>query len=319
MKKKQLTALALILLLLLTACSLNPGSKQDADDPAPPAVGEPQAPDVPDEPSQPEPPSQPDAPDVPEMEQPDAPDVPQPEEGDSEERVIHVSHKDVTLFSAGETFRFTVWDSDGKDPDACTYTSADPEVAAVDEGGGEVTAVAPGTTTVTVHAVFGEETQDFSCIVRCRWEDAEPVLPDDAPAAGTPSLQDFFATLQGQYEGLGAMMVMEGELLENYYPGLSSIAAVEEIYLQETMITMANVAVGMVRLSDSATADDVAAVKDVLQARIDTQAGGGAWYPASCETWEQGVITSAGNVVGLFVYPDEVQALADAFTETFGK
>lgn len=319
MKKKQLTALALILLLLLTACSLNPGGKQDADDPAPPAVGEPQAPDVPDEPSQPEPPSQPDAPDVPEMEQPDAPDVPQPEEGDSEERVIHVSHKDVTLFSAGETFRFTVWDSDGKDPDACTYTSADPEVAAVDEGGGEVTAVAPGTTTVTVHAVFGEETQDFSCIVRCRWEEAEPVLPDDAPAAGTPSLQDFFATLQGQYEGLGAMMVMEGELLENYYPGLSSIAAVEEIYLQETMITMANVAVGMVRLSDSATADDVAAVKDVLQARIDTQAGGGAWYPASCETWEQGVITSAGNVVGLFVYPDEVQALADAFTETFGK
>lgn len=229
----------------------------------------------------------------------------------------------MTLFSAGETFRFTVWDSDGKDPDACTYTSADPAVAAVDEAGGEVTAVAPGTTTVTVRAAFGEETQEFSCIVRCKWEDAEPVLPDDAPAqdapaADAPSLQDFFATLQGRYEGLGAMMVMEGELLENYYPGLSSIAAVEEIYLQETMITMANVAVGMVKLSDDATADDVAAVKDVLQDRIDTQAQGGAWYPASCETWEKGIITSAGNVVGLFVYPDEAQALADAFTETFG-
>lgn len=318
MRKKRLTALALALALLLSACSLNinvGGKDEDR-----PPVEEPQAPDAPAEPSQPAPPpqpSEPDGPDAPEAEQPDAPDDAEPEE--DKERVIHVSHRDVTLFSAGETFRFTVWDSDGKDPDACTYTSADPEVAAIDEGGGEVTAVAPGTTTVTVHAVFGEETQDFSCIVRCKWEDAEPVLPDDAPAAGTPSLQDFFATLQGQYEGLGAMMVMEGELLENYYPGLSAIAAVEEIYLQETMITMANVAVGMVRLSDSATADDVAAVKDVLQARIDTQASGGAWYPASCETWEQGIITSAGNVVGLFVYPDEAQALADAFTETFGK
>ena len=113
------------------------------------------------------------------------------------------------------------------------------------------------------------------------------------------------------------MAVIEGDLLENYYPGLSSIAAVEEIYIQETMITMANVAVGLVKLSDSATAEDILAVQAVFQNRIDTQANGGAWYPMSCETWEQAVTTSTSNVVGMFVYPDAAQAMADLFTESF--
>ncbi len=321
MKKTLTAALALLLALLLTACSLNISNlfNTSKDDPAPPPVEEPDPPAPPAEPTEPALPSQSEEPSIPEEEQPSTPDAPQPEEDDSEERVIRVSHEDVTLFSAGETFRFTVWDSNGDDPDTCTYTSADPAIASVDESGGEVTAVAPGTTTITVRAAYGEEEQEFSCIVRCRWEDAEPVLPDDAPAASAPSLQEFFATLQGQYEGLGAMMVMEGELLENYYPGLSSIAAVEEIYLQETMITTANVAVGLVKLSDSASSDDVAAVMDVLNARITTQAEGGAWYPASCETWRQGITTSASNYVGMFVYPSEAQAMADLFTQTFGK
>ena len=107
------------------------------------------------------------------------------------------------------------------------------------------------------------------------------------------------------------------ELLSNYYPGLDAIASVEEVYIQETMISISNVAVGLVKLSADASPDDVAAVQNILQARIDTQAGGGAWYPASCETWEQGVITSTSNVVGMFVYPDEAQTMADLFTETF--
>ena len=109
----------------------------------------------------------------------------------------------------------------------------------------------------------------------------------------------------------------EGELLENYYPGLSGIAAVEEILVQETMMSTANVAVGLVKLSDDATLEDVLAVQNIFQSRITTQAEGGAWYPASCETWENGVITSVSNCVGMFVYPESAQELADQFTETF--
>lgn len=331
--KKKIALLLALLLLSLTACSLTAGNKVAPDEPEdkdPPAASEPQDP-APAEPAEPEVPDAPAAP-----EDADAPvqdgepaDTPAPEEsGDGEQKsdepVIRASHTDVTLKSAGESFRFTVWSSEGKDPDSCTYTSADPAVAAVDEAGGKVTAVGPGTTTVTVHVEFGGEKQDFDCIVRCKWTEetgvGEPAEPSQPVSGGaeTPSLQEFFTTLQGSYEALGAMAVIEGDLLENYYPGLSGIAAVEEIYVQETMITMANVAVGLVKLSDDATADDVAAVQAVFQSRIDTQAAGGAWYPASCETWEQGVITSASNVVGMFVYPEDAQGMADLFTETFG-
>ena len=82
-------------------------------------------------------------------------------------------------------------------------------------------------------------------------------------------------------------------------------------------MTMANVAVGLVKLSGEATLDDVTAVTDVLNARITAQAEGGAWYPASCETWGQGVITSVSNYVGMFVYPEDAQDMADLFTDTF--
>lgn len=296
---------------LLVGTRTAPESSEDL-----PAATAPQEPDVPSEPGEPSESGEPG-----ESTQETEPTLPEEEKNDQEpapdERIIRVSHKDVTLFSAGETFRFTVWDDSGSDPDACTYSSADPTVASVDEGGGEVTAVAPGTTTITAHVEFGGEKQDLSCIVRCRWEEAEPPAPVSG-AADAPSLSSFFTTLQSQYEGLDAMMVMEGEVLENFYPGLSAISAVEEIYIQETMISVANVAVGLVKLSDSATADDVAAVQSILQDRITTQAEGGAWYPASCATWEQGIVTSAGNVVGMFVYPGDTQAMADLFTETFG-
>lgn len=322
MKKITALLLTMAMLLSLTACSisfLNRETTVPDVKPEPPAV-------------QPEEPSVSDGgeddigavePEIPA----DKPDtlLPDPEKDDGKEpaaeetRTVMSSHKDVTLFSAGETFRLTVWDSNGKDPDTCTYTSADPSVAAVDEGGGEVTAVAPGTTTVTAHVTYGDETQDFDCIVRCSWkEDAPPAAEEADPGQTSVSLNDFFSTLQGSYEGLDSMMVLDGELLDTYYPGLSSIAAVEEVLVQETMMTMANMAVGLVKLSGDATSDDVVAVQNALQTRINTQADGGAWYPASCETWEQGIITSTSNVVGMFVYPENAQDMADLFAETFG-
>lgn len=241
---------------------------------------------------------------------------------------FRASHEDVTLGHAGETFRLSVWDTNGDAPDTCTYTSTYPEVASVDEAGGAVTAVAPGSTTVTVRAVYGDEQIEFQCIVRCRWTEEKNDAEKDEAAGGTesgqpdspasrPALADFVAGLQGSYEGLGALSPYEGELLENYYPGLSGIAAVEEILVQETMMSTANVAVGLVKLSDDATLEDVLAVQNIFQSRITTQAEGGAWYPASCETWENGVITSVSNCVGMFVYPESAQELADQFTETF--
>ena len=320
MKKYALTILALLVLLSLSACSI---SFLNREVPAPDA--EPEEPPV----VQPEEPSIPDGDGAVEPEIPDgdAPDnlLPDPEKNDGqesaapeEERVIRASHEDVTLFSAGETFRFTVWESLGcSGPDECTYTSADPAVASVDEGGGEVTAVAPGTTTVTVHAKFGDDEQDFKCIVRCSWKEESVPAGGGTGGEASVSLSDFYSTLEGQYEGLTGMMVLDGEQLDTYYPGLSSIAAVEEVLIQETMMSIANRAVGLVKLSGDATLDDVVAVQNALQSRINTQADGGAGYPESCETWKNGVTTSTSNVVAMFVYPENAQDMADLFTEIF--
>ena len=320
MKKITALLLTLVMLLGLTACSisfLNRETNNNADAKPESPVVQPEEPSIPDGDGDDIAAVEPEIPD-------DAPDtlLPDPEgkeeEPDAPEEAsdITASHKDVTLFSAGETFTLSAQGVPGIY--ACTFASADESVAAVDENLGTVTAVAPGTTTITMHLECESGQYDFTCIVRCSWkaEEAPPASADE-PAQTTVSLSGFFSTLQGSYEGLDSMMVLDGELLDTYYPGLRSIAAVEEVLVQETMMTMANMAVGLVKLSDDATSDDIVAVQNALQTRINTQADGGAWYPASCETWAQGIITSTSNVVGMFVYPENAQDMADLFAETF--
>ena len=327
MKRLTVILLSLVLLLSLTACedAVSKLLYQNNKDDTPNNV-QAQEPSIPNTtPSGGNTPVEPEGPvesAEPPVSQPEPDGAAEPAEKDESQPSpdIMASHTDVSLFSAGESFRFTVWNSSGNAPDACTYTSADPAVAVVDETGGEITAVAPGTTTITAHVEFGGEKRDFECIVRCRWSAEEPGLPDpdtDGTPASGPSLSDFFATLQSKYEGLDAMMVMDTQLLDTYYPGLTSIAAVEEVLVQETKMSSANVAVGLVRLSDSATIEDVLAVQSVFQSRITAQADGGAFYPASCETWENGVTTSVSKCVGMFVYPDGANSMANLFTDAF--
>jgi len=332
MKKLTAMLLALVLLLSLTACEdaiskllyKSGGSKEpvQAQEPTIPDAA-PSGGDAPAAPT--ESGGSPTVPEEPATAQPEPEDSAEPEETDEPqpERTVMASHTDVSLFTAGETFRFTVWDSNGNAPDVCTYTSDNPEVAAVDETGGEITAVAPGITTVTAHVEYGGEKQEFECIVRCRWSAEEPDLPDTDPAAepdmpsSVPTLSEFFSTLQGEYDGMGMMMALDTQLLDGYYPGLTGIAAVEEVLIQESMVSTANMAVGLVRLSDSASQEDALAVQSILQSRITAQADGGAFYPASCETWRNGVIISVSNYVGMFVYPDDASSMAALFTDTF--
>lgn len=318
--------LAFLLLASLTACSLtflNKTVTTAPDDKEPPAASqEPSVPSQTPDDAEPEPPAVEPAP---------AP-LPDPDKGDGDisdtgepdgepepdaPAAVAPSHEDVTLRAAGEAFKYVPKNVPGVY--ACTYTSDDPEIASVDETG-KVTAVAPGATSISMHVECEEGQFDFKCIIRCNWKEEEPSAPDQ-PASGEadarPGLSAFFSSLQGSYEGLDAMMVMDSDLLENYYPGMNDISAVEEVLIQETMITTANVAVGLVKLRSDASLEDVIAVQDILQARIDAQAEGGAWYPASCETWKQGVITSVSNCVGMFVYPEDAQSMADAFVSAF--
>ena len=150
MKKWLSLLLALGMLLGLTAC----GRKDGAPEADPPAAVQPEEPAAPADPPAGEPDEKGEEPVLP----PQVPEEENAEDGEPQEDAepevwrAMVSHEDVTLFSAGETFRLTVWDVNGNAPDVCTYTSDDPAVAAVDETGGQVTAVGPGVTNVTVLA-----------------------------------------------------------------------------------------------------------------------------------------------------------------------
>lgn len=108
------------------------------------------------------------------------------------------------------------------------------------------------------------------------------------------------------------------EMLDAYYPGLSGIATKQcGVY-----IAAISAAVGELALVEVENADDVQAVEDVFQARIDYQVGddanpGGAWYPETIEGWKtQSHIVSHGNYVMLAV-GDAAEAAVESFEALF--
>lgn len=82
------------------------------------------------------------------------------EEAPAEQTTVGLSANDITLDSAGDGQQLTVNGAEGE----VTWASEDTAVATVDDQG-NVTAVAPGRTTVT--ATVGDQT--FNCAVRCIW------------------------------------------------------------------------------------------------------------------------------------------------------
>jgi len=92
-----------------------------------------------------------------------------PEKPASGAGTITASHTDATFFNPKEHFKLLpVGAGDGY---TCTYATGDAEIASVDEKG-VVTAVGPGTTTVTMIVDGGGTEYIFECIVRCSWTEA---------------------------------------------------------------------------------------------------------------------------------------------------
>ena len=237
-----------------------------------------------------------------------------------EDDLPRLNRTDFTLKNVGDSFRLQVLNlPEGAEVGA--WSISDETVATI-AADGTVTAVGGGRATASIEAELGGETLTLTCIVRCS---APAQQPEDGAEGSTeepseggesdaiPTLADFYTTLSETYQ-IGGLTAYEGELLDNYYPGLSAIS-MKQCLVQETMMTMANAAVSLIEVENSS---DVQTVKDILAARAKAQADGGAWYPASCETWANAVIVSTGNYVGMFVYPENAQAMADLFVSTYG-
>lgn len=185
---------------------------------------------------------------------------------------VSLDKSEHTFTAAGETVQLT---AEAKKADTLTWSSSDETVATVD-GNGLVTAVAPGTATITVSA--GEEVT-ATCAITCGWTTPvdleafywdlyDAMYPLDADGYPTgPSVENFAAV---------------PEMLEAYYPGLADIETKQCLVY---MPMMSGVPYELV-LIEVADPSDVEAVKAILQTRIDTETANQMNYPMVIENWE---------------------------------
>ena len=192
-----------------------------------------------------------------------------------------------------------------------TFKSGDPSVATVDENG-KVVAVKPGNTKITVTA--GD--QKATCVVACRWEEEKPSTGGGSNSGGSSSsgggtttpdpepskvdLAAFYSSVSSKYS-MPSLTLADSGLMNNYYAGLSSIATEQcKVYINMMSMNMGEMALVQVKNSG-----DVAKVKSIFQARIDSMVNGGAWYPEPTRIWtEQSRVVSNGNYVMMVVGED---------------
>ena len=269
---------------------------------------------------------------TPDASEPDssAPDASQPVEDEPQaEASLSLSKSDFTLFTAGATWQLKA--SATPAGGALTWSSSDEEVATVSDNG-TVTAVAPGTATITVKDASTGLTA--SCTVRCNWEEKAPDNGGSSSSGGSSSgdtstggsssntgsvdLQAFFDTINTDYE-MPFMMEMDSAALDSYFPGLTGLSTQQLVAYSCALNPSPAGDVVLVQLANSS---DVSTVKALFQDRIDYMTGAdgnmpGAWYPGPTEMWlNSSRIVSNGNYV-MLVVNENCDAIVDAFNALF--
>ena len=122
--------------------------------------------------------------------------------------------------------------------------------------------------------------------------------------------EDFIASL----DEAPMMMDVTDDVVETFYPGLSSISLKQSVLVTAAISAVAY-EVAMVECADSA---DVETVQGIFQARIDSQVDGGAMYPATVEAWEGAEILTSGNVVALIVAGQDQAAAVETIGGALG-
>ena len=318
----RLLALALSL-TLLTACGPKEesGSQSNPDGSVSSSQGSVSTPDA----------SQPDL-SLPESSQPDAsqPDASQPDkdQGDSSKphveepaakKSLSLNSSDFSLFKAGAAYQLK---AESK-PDKGTYTwTSDNEAVATVSNKGLVTAVAPGTATVTV--TDSKTGLSASCIVRCKFEADKPASGGGSSSSGgssasgsgsarTPDssvdLSAFYSTVTTNHQ-FGMLSLADATMIKDVYPGLSDIKT-NQCLPYINMMTMNSGEIALVEVADSS---DVDTVKGIFQDRIDAQVAG---YPSAIEAWQNNSrVVSNGSYVMMVVHED-CDAIVNEFNALF--
>lgn len=133
--------------------------------------------------------------------------------------------------------------------------------------------------------------------------------------------EDLDVALESLYAGMAEncgwdgdyMTDIEGELLEDYYPGLSEIPAKQLVVKVPAMSSDVNEIV----LMQCETEEDTEAAAAILQARIDSQVGGGAWYPETQAAWEKAKVLRQGTYAALIASGEFQESLEEQFNQQF--
>ena len=123
--------------------------------------------------------------------------------------------------------------------------------------------------------------------------------------------EDFMST-QGA-DNTPAMMDLEGEFLDAFYPGLSGLKT-RQLVVKAAAISSVPFEFALVELENAA---DVQKAEEIFQARIDAQVQGGAFYPETIEGWKKAQVITKGSVVALISAGDSQSSAVEAFEKLF--
>lgn len=123
--------------------------------------------------------------------------------------------------------------------------------------------------------------------------------------------EDFMASLGA--DNTPAMMDLEGEFLETFYPGLSGFKT-KQLVVKAAAISSVPFEFALVELENAA---DVQKAEEIFQARIDAQVQGGAFYPETIEGWKKAQVITKGSVVALISAGDSQSSAVEAFEKLF--
>lgn len=147
---------------------------------------------------------------------------------------------------------------------------------------------------------------------------APAAQPETPPAGASVDLAAFYEA-ETAGDSWPAMMQVEGETLDAFYPGLSDVKCRQcGVYT-----AMMSAVVGELALVEVENSADVETVRQIFQARIDQQVGddqnpGGAWYPESIEGWKNGSrIVVNGNFVMMAALAEGVDDTVARFNQLF--
>ena len=109
------------------------------------------------------------------------------------------------------------------------------------------------------------------------------------------------------------MTSVDGGLLEEYYPGLSGLSGKHLIAQVPAMSSDVNEIV-LIQCETEEGAENAAAI---LQARVDAQVEGGAWYPETQAAWEKAQVLRRGAYAALIASGEFQESLEEQFNQQF--